>query len=73
MGVSRIGVLQQLLARELNVLAVDVDMVWLRDPFEVLEPNQSDLLMSVDSNADSEAPRSPCAGVIFARATDSSR
>ncbi len=72
--VARIGVLQQLLAKELNVLAVDVDILWLRDPFETLEPDQSDFLMSVDSAPDaSDGSQKPCAGVIFARATDASR
>lgn len=67
--------LQQLLASKLNVLAADVDMVWLKDPFAVLEPNLSDFLMTVDSSNESdESPvQKPCAGLIFARATEATR
>ena len=71
----RIGALQQLLAKDLNVLAVDVDMVWLKDPFAALEPNLSDFLMTVDSasSADDSPAQKPCAGLIFARATEPTR
>ena len=72
---TRIIALQQLLAKDLNVLAADVDMVWLKDPFAALEPNPSDLLMTVDSasSADDSAGQKPCAGLIFARATEPAR
>ncbi len=57
------------------MLAADVDMVWLKDPFVALEPNPSDLLMTVDSasNADDSPGQKPCAGLIFARATEPAR
>ncbi|EIE25413.1 hypothetical protein COCSUDRAFT_61632 [Coccomyxa subellipsoidea C-169] len=72
---AAIGALQQLLAKNFNVLAADVDMVWLKDPFAALEPNLSDFLMTVDStNSTDDSPaQKPCAGLIFARATEPTR
>ncbi len=50
-------------------------MVWLKDPFAALEPNLSDFLMTVDStNSTDDSPaQKPCAGLIFARATEPTR
>ena len=66
--------LQQLLGKGYNVLAVDADLVWLREPFAVLEALGGNFLVSADSSDDREqAAERPCAGVIFARATESTR
>lgn len=70
----RVAVLQQLLGKGYNVLAVDVDLIWLREPFGVLEAAGGNFLVSADSSDDKEQfAERPCAGVIFARATESTR
>ena len=70
----RVAVLQQLLGKGYNVLAVDADLVWLREPFAVLEAASGNFLVSADSSdAPEQAAERPCAGVIFARAAESTR
>jgi hypothetical protein len=68
-----VAVLQQLLGKGYSVLAVDVDLVWLREPFAVLEDTASNFLVSTDSDDDASSVERPCAGVIYARATESTR
>ena len=65
--------LQQLLGKGYSVLAVDVDLVWLREPFAVLEGTTSNFLVSTDSTDDASSVEKPCGGVIYARATESTR
>lgn len=69
----RIAVLQQLLGKGYSVLAVDVDLVWLKEPFAILEGSESNFLVSADSSDDGSAAEMPCAGVMYARATESTR